>query len=71
MNLLELVGTGIWLGILAFELWAARARPRWTLSEVIRQLLHTRTAIGRTIFLVAWGGFATWFAWHIITEGGP
>lgn len=42
--------------------------PRDTLSAHIRKWLRTDTKLGRTIFLVAFGGFVCWFAVHILTR---
>lgn len=39
-----------------------------TLSEHVRKWIRTDTKLGRTIFLVAFGGFAIWFLVHIITK---
>lgn len=36
-----------------------------TLSEKLRDLFHTRTKIGRTVWAIIWGLFAGMFALHI------
>lgn len=41
--------------------------PDDTLSEHIRRWLHTDTRLGRTAFIVAFGGFVAWFSVHILT----
>lgn len=41
--------------------------PRDTLSAHIRRWLSVKTKLGRTIFLIAFGGFVAWFAVHILT----
>jgi hypothetical protein len=38
-----------------------------TLSEHIRKWFRIDTRPGRTVFLIAFGGFVAWFAVHILT----
>ena len=40
-----------------------------TLSEHFRKWFRTDTKIGRTVFLVVFGGFVAWFGVHILTDG--
>lgn len=42
--------------------------PGDTLSEHVRKWIRTDTKLGRTIFLVVFGGFVAWFSVHIITK---
>ncbi len=67
------IWTTLWAGwILAFfviEIIALRNDvPRDTLSAHIRRWLRTDTKLGRTVFLVAFGGFICWFGVHILTK---
>ncbi|HKY58321.1 MAG TPA: hypothetical protein VJL80_09810 [Aeromicrobium sp.] len=39
-----------------------------TLSEVTRWTFRTHTRPGRYAFLAVWGGFAAWFALHIVAR---
>lgn len=41
--------------------------PNDTLSEHLRKWFRTDTRPGRTVFLVAFGGFVAWFGVHILT----
>jgi hypothetical protein len=41
--------------------------PGDTLTEHIQKWFRTDTHLGRTAFLVAFGGFAVWFVIHILT----
>lgn len=40
-----------------------------TLSEKMRDLFHTKTKTGRTVWAVVWGLFAMLFALHISGSG--
>jgi len=37
-----------------------------TVSELTRAVFHTDTAVGRAIFLTAFGGASAWFVWHVL-----
>ena len=42
--------------------------PDDTLSEHIRKWYRIDTNLGRTAFLVSFGGFVAWFSVHILTS---
>jgi len=63
----------LWIGwILAFFIIEGIALfndvPRDTLSAHLRRWFRIDTKLGRTLFLVAFGGFVCWFGVHIITR---
>ena len=63
--------TVLWVGwIVAFFVIEGVAlrndMPGDTLSEHIRKWLRMDTKLGRSVFLVAFGGFALWFVVHIL-----
>jgi hypothetical protein len=41
--------------------------PGHTLSEHVRKWFSVKTKLGRTVFLVVFGGFVAWFSVHILT----
>lgn len=62
--------TWLWIGwLVAFAVIEAVALkndlPEDTLSEHVRRWLSIHTQLGRTVFLIAFGGFTLWFAMHI------
>ena len=68
-----MIWTLLWVGWLAaFAIIEGVAlhndMPGDTLSEHTRKWFSVKTKLGRTIFLVAWVGFAVWFTVHIITS---
>lgn len=67
------IWTWLWVGwVVAFIIveWAAikNDTPDDTLSEHLRKWFRTDTNLGRTAFLVAFGGFVAWFGVHILTN---
>jgi hypothetical protein len=61
---------GLLLAGTAYEAAAIRQRHfNRTLSDVTRDVFHTRTSKwGPIVFIATWGSFATWFAHHILTK---
>lgn len=54
-------------GGLAYEAYTLRTRRSAdTLSETTRRWFRVHKSPGRAAFLVAWGSFSAWFAWHIL-----
>lgn len=51
---------------LAYEIRAVRrGNEEHTLSDVTRDLFHTKNRYGQAAFVICWGGFAIWFLLHI------
>lgn len=63
----DLVWGGLILAGAAFEVYALRnARQGDTFSEAVRRWFRVHTKAGAVAFAVAWGGFAVWFAVHVL-----
>jgi len=63
----------VWAGLIAagsgFEAYAlANGKASDTLSETTRRLFHTRTRVGRVVFVGTWAAFASWYLIHITKE---
>jgi hypothetical protein len=66
------VWTLLWISwILAFAIIEFAALhndlPGDTLSEHLRRWFSVKKKLGRTVFLVAFGGFCCWFGIHVLT----
>lgn len=65
-------GRIVWGALLALggivEAYGIMAAPSDdTLSEFTRWAFQVDSPAGRAVFLAAWGGFATWFTYHILS----
>ena len=69
------IGRIIWGAILfvagCMELWGiTHSASDDTLSEFTHWAFQVDSVVGQTIFLIVWGSFSAWFAWHILTFMG-
>ncbi len=68
----DLVWGSIAASVIGYEVYTLRSdKLDYTLTRTARRAFRTKHPIGKALFAIGWGWFATWFMRHILEADEP
>jgi len=69
----DLLWAALTATVLGYEVYTLREPDRidHTLTRTIRRAFRTKHPVGKAVFVIGWGYFATWLLRHIIEADDP